>query len=143
MRGPKASVSRWATPGGGLVEAEDPGVEGEQAGQLDDPAGPGRELGDEVVGVAPEAEEVHELLGVGSLAAVLLEALRAGRAPSDRKLVRWRASRAIWIVSRTDRSGNSRADLERAAEADGAARLCGARWLTSSPRSSTCPVLGT
>ena len=32
--------------GGGLVEAEQAGVEREQAGQLDDAAGAGRQLGD-------------------------------------------------------------------------------------------------
>ena len=53
--------------GGRLVEAEHPGVEGQQAGQLDDAAGAGGQLGDGLVGVAAEAEEVDELGGLGPL----------------------------------------------------------------------------
>ena len=50
-------------PGGGFVEEDDGGVDGEDAGQLDDAAGAGREVGDRGVGVAAEAEEVDELVG--------------------------------------------------------------------------------
>ena len=62
--------------GGRLVEAEHAGVEGEQAGQLDDAPGAGRQLGDGLVGVAAEAEEVDQLDRLGALGA--LAADRAG-----------------------------------------------------------------
>ena len=56
--------------GGGFVEAQDPGVEGEERAELDDAAGAGGELGGETVGVAAQSEEVDDLFGFGSLVAV-------------------------------------------------------------------------
>ncbi len=62
MSGPECFGLPLRNAGGGLVEAEDPGVEREQAGQLDDPAGAGGEVADVAVGVAAEPEEVDELV---------------------------------------------------------------------------------
>ena len=56
--------------GGGLVEADDPGLEGEDARQLADAAGAGRQRADEVVGEAAEAQVVDEVPGPGELLAV-------------------------------------------------------------------------
>ena len=70
MSGPNASVSRSGHAGGGFVEADDPGLEGEDAGQLADAAGPGGEGADEVVGEGTEAEVVDELAGAGQLVSV-------------------------------------------------------------------------
>ena len=53
--------------GRGLVEAQHPGVKGQQAGQLDDAAGSGRQFGYEGVGVAAQAQEVDQVGGVGCL----------------------------------------------------------------------------
>ena len=53
--------------GGGLVEADHAGRDREHRGKLDDAPGAGRELGDEAVGVAAEAEEVDELGGLCAL----------------------------------------------------------------------------
>ena len=53
--------------GGRLVEADHPGRDREHRGELDDAARPGRQLGDEPVGVAAEPEEVDELGGLGPL----------------------------------------------------------------------------
>ncbi len=52
---------------GGLIEAEELGVDGEQAGQFDDATGPGGQIADEAVGVAAETEEGDEFVGLGSL----------------------------------------------------------------------------
>ena len=52
--------------GGRFVEAEHAGVEGEQAGELDDATGAGGQVGDVGVGIAPEPEEVDELVGLGT-----------------------------------------------------------------------------
>ena len=93
--------------GGRLVEAEHPGVEGEQPGQLDDAAGARGEVGDAAVGVAAEAEEVDELVGLGApwplaggrhgAGTARWRAARCGRAPRARPRT----------VSRTVSSGNS------------------------------------
>ena len=53
---------------GRLVEQQHARVDGEQRSQLDDAPGAGREVRDELVGVAAEAEEVDELGGLGALA---------------------------------------------------------------------------
>ena len=53
--------------GGRLVEAEHPGVGGEQAGELDDAPHAGRQLADEPLAVGPETEEVEDLVGVRPL----------------------------------------------------------------------------
>ena len=53
--------------GGRLVEADHAGRDREHRRELDDAAGAGRELGDEAVGVAAEAEEVDELRRLGAL----------------------------------------------------------------------------
>ena len=50
--------------GGRLVEADDARRDREHRRELDDAAGAGRQLGDEAVGVAAEAEEVDELGGL-------------------------------------------------------------------------------
>ena len=57
-------------PGGRLVEADDPGRDREHRRELDDATRAGRELGDEPVGVPAETEEVDELGGLGTLAAL-------------------------------------------------------------------------
>ena len=68
--------------GGGLVEADDPGLEREDAGQLADAAGAGGQRADEVVGEGAEAEVVDELVGPGQLLAVAASPGREpGRAP--------------------------------------------------------------
>ena len=93
--------------GGGLVEAEHPGVEGEQAGQLDDAAGAGGEVDDVGVGVAAEPEEVDELVGLGPRGAARVRIARGRTERGREDPVRPRASRATWTVSRTVSSGNS------------------------------------
>ena len=107
MRGPNASVSRWATPAVGSSRQQHPGVEREQAGELDDAAGAGRQVGDVRVGVAAEAEEVDELVGLG--APRPLHADRRRQAERGRRGGRCgggpRARPAT--VSRTVSSGNS------------------------------------
>ncbi len=65
--GPEGFRLALGEAGGGLVQAEEPGVEGEQAGQLDDAPGACGEVSDVGVGVAPEAEEVDELVGLRSV----------------------------------------------------------------------------
>ena len=49
--------------GGRLVEAEHRLVDCDESGEFDDATGPGREVGDEVVGVAPEPEIADDLVG--------------------------------------------------------------------------------
>ena len=56
--------------GGRLVEADDPGLEREDARQLADAAGAGGQRADEVVGEAAEAQVVDQLAGPGELLAV-------------------------------------------------------------------------
>ena len=56
MSGPNASVSRCASPAVGSSRQQHPRVEREQARQLDDAARAGRQVGDELVGVAAEAD---------------------------------------------------------------------------------------
>src|SRR4051812_15202997 len=48
-----------------FVEAQHPGGEREQSGQLHDPAGAGGQIGDVALRVAAEAEEVDEVVGFG------------------------------------------------------------------------------
>ena len=108
ISGPNASVSRWATPAVGSSRQSTRGVEREQAGELDDAAGAGREVGDELVGVAAEAEEVDELVGLGALLAARGGRRRArksavGEQPGAAAAPRARAA----TVSRTVSSGNS------------------------------------
>ena len=69
-------------PRRGLVEAEDLGVERQQAGQLDHPPGSGREVGDVVVPVAAQAEQVDEVADCGAVAAGSAASPAAGRARS-------------------------------------------------------------
>ena len=95
--------------GGGLVEAQHPGVRREEARQLDDPAHAGGQLVDEALGVRSEPEEVEHLVGVGLLGPLDPPGLREARAR------RWRSEReradsaATWTVSRTVRSPKSAA----------------------------------
>ena len=93
--------------GGGLVEAEHPRVEREQAGELDDAARAGRQIGDVRVGVAAEAEEVDEVVGVGAPRPFHADRPRAGRARRRAGRCGAGASSASSTVSRTVSSGNS------------------------------------
>ena len=69
--------------GGRLVEAQHARVEREQAGELDDPAGAGRQVGDAAVGVAAEPEEADQLVGLGRAGA--LADRRAGQEQRGRE----------------------------------------------------------
>src|SRR5215213_1088535 len=51
-------------PSRGLVEAQHPGVEREEPGELDDASGARGEIGDAVARVATEAEEADEVVGL-------------------------------------------------------------------------------
>ena len=94
--------------GGRLVEADDARRDREHRRELDDAPGAGRELGDEAVGVAAEAEEVDEL---GGLARASTRSARDRRRKpqraSPRTTSRARASSASCTVSRTVSSGKS------------------------------------
>ena len=73
-------------------------------------------FGDELVGVAAEPEEVDELGGLGALAPLGAAATAADPVIDGTSHDRSRASSATMIVSRTVRSGYSRAAWNAAAE---------------------------
>ena len=64
ISGPNASVSRCATPAVGSSRHSTRASSASKPGELDDPAGAGREIGDAAVGVATEPEEGDELVGL-------------------------------------------------------------------------------
>ena len=107
MSGPKASVSRWATPAVGSSRQRN------RASRASSPASstmrrvPVDRSRDVVVGVAAEPEEVDELVGLGPAGPLPLDRRRqeAGRSRGGR--CGPRASRATSTVSRTVSSGNS------------------------------------
>ena len=75
---------------GRFVEADDARRDREHRRELDDAAGTGRELDDEAVGVAAEAEEVDELGRLGPLRALLGDRRRIEeqRSPERRRAAR-------------------------------------------------------
>ena len=60
--GASASASRWAMPLDGSSSRIDRGSVGEQAGEVDDPARPGRELPHELRAEGPQAEQLDQLV---------------------------------------------------------------------------------
>ena len=126
--------------GGRLVEADHARRDGEHGRELDDAAGAGRQLGDEPVGVAAEPEEVDELRRPrrawparrGSTAT-------SERAPERRAVPRF--ERELHGLAHGE-LGEQRRGLERAAEAE-RGPLVRTLAVTSRPRSSTVPRLGT
>ena len=60
-RGPRASVSRWATPDDGSSRSSTRRVVGDGHGQVDDAPHAGGELGDELVPIGLEVHQLDEL----------------------------------------------------------------------------------
>ena len=82
IRGPKASVSRWARPAVGSSRQSTLASRAKQPGQLDHPAGAGGQVADVVVPIAAQAEEIDELAHLGLRGPVDDAGPRAGRARS-------------------------------------------------------------
>ena len=93
--------------GGRLVEAQHAGARGHQAGELDHPAGTGRQLVDEAVDEGAEPEEGDDLVGFGARASVARVGRRAPTSPTVSRTVRSWNSSAPW----NDRPRPSRARL--------------------------------
>ena len=116
MSGPNASASRWATPAVGSSRQITLGATAEQRRELDDAAGAGRQLGDEAVGVAAEAEEVDQLGRLRAATASRAGPSAAGTARCSRTTCACRASSASSMTSRTVELGEQQRGLERAPE---------------------------
>ncbi len=104
ISGPNASVSRWARPAVGSSRQSTRASSASSPASSTIAPGAGREVGDVGVGVAAEAEEVDEVVGLG--AGPLGRTAAAGTARRSSP-VRCRASSATCTVSRTVSSGNS------------------------------------
>ena len=118
---------------GRLVEHDHRRVRREQAGQLDDAAGAGRQLAGELLAERVEAHELDEevdlLVDVGL--ALLRRPAGRGRRRRCPVLSRWR-SRATARVSAVVSAGKSRASWNERPRPR-AARWCGGRSVMSSP----------
>ena len=127
ISGPNASASRWATPAVGSSRQITRGRDREHRRELHDAAGAGRELGDEAVGVAAEAEEVDELGGLRALDALGARSRAAATAVLPQNDVGGaRFERELHRLAH-GQLGEQRGGLERAAEAGPGAAVRGQR----------------
>ena len=129
--------------GGGLVEAQHPGVGGEEARQLHDAAHAGGELVDEALRRSgPRPEEVEDLVGVGLLGPLDPPGLRAGPSATVAKRARARASSRDLDGLPHREVAEQRGVLEGAAEAQAALGGLALMPCTSCPSTWTRPGAG-
>ena len=125
-----------------LVEQHHRRVLGQQAGQLDDAAGAGRQLAGGLVGVGAEAQQLDELVDPlgGRAPRTSIDAGSRSAAASGSRLARCRSS-ATAMASSTVSDGKSSASWnDRPTPA--MARRCGGQSVMSTPSSRTWPAVG-